>query len=90
MKRVITMDDFEKVLKLLGEINQRQKEMHTELKNEMKKGFAEAKREREFIKEIVVNNKENITGIHSTLDEIKSDQRSIHELLGEHQFKYRK
>ncbi|WP_066187558.1 hypothetical protein [Gracilibacillus timonensis] len=120
------MDDFQKVVKLLGDMNQRQKEMQnditdmksdmsrmngdiTNMKNditnmksdmskmngditnmksdisEMKEELATAKQEREVIRKTVVQNVENIEELKTTVNEIKDDQKSFFEIVGEHE-----
>lgn len=76
---------FDGIQQQFDEVNQRQNSMYAE----MRQGFAEAKEERETIREMVVKNTESITSIQGTLDEIKDDQKSIQELLGEHEIAIR-
>lgn len=82
------MDDFQKVVKLLGEMNQRQKEMHSDI-TEMKQELVHAKQEREIIRETVVESVEGLQEVKNTLHEIKDDQKSIHEIIGEHEVSIR-
>ncbi|WP_130859147.1 hypothetical protein [Gracilibacillus phocaeensis] len=99
------MDDFQKMVKLLDDMNQRQKEMQSDITDmksdmsrmngditnmksdisEMKEELATAKQEREVIRKTVVQNVENIEELKTTVNEIKDDQKSFFEIVGEHE-----